>query len=63
MKKILYVVKYNDIYGNGDDKKLEVIVESKQQFKKWLRNHNASRDAEPETADEFELIPLSLFNH
>lgn len=61
MSKTLYVVQYNDTYGNGNDKKLEVIVESKQQFIEWLNEHNDSRDGEPESADEFSLIPLTLF--
>lgn len=53
--KNLFVVKSN--YDNS----LEVIVENQKQFKKWLKEHNDSRDAEPETADDFELIPLNLY--
>lgn len=54
MKK-LFIVKYK--YDNT----LEVIVEDEKQFKKWLKEHNDSRDADPETSDDFELIPLKLF--
>lgn len=56
-----YIVQYNDRFGNGDDKKIEVLVKSKADFKKWLKEHNSMRDAEPETADEFNLIPINLF--
>ena len=43
MKKTLYVVEYNDCYGNGTDKKLEVIVENHDQFLEWLKEHNEDR--------------------
>jgi heme/copper-type cytochrome/quinol oxidase subunit 2 len=55
MKK-LYIVKYK--YDNT----LEVIVENEKHFKKWLKENNDSRDAEPEDADEFELIPLTFYS-
>jgi len=58
----MYVVKYNDAHGNGDNQNLEVIVENRNQFLSWLDEHNESRDAEPETEDEFELIPLSVYS-
>lgn len=54
MKRV-FIVKSNY------DTKLEVVVENEKQFKKWLKEHNDSRDAEPESADEFELIPLNLY--
>jgi hypothetical protein len=56
----LYVVQYNDCYGNGD-KKLEVIVKTRKDFLDWLDKHNASRDAEPEGQEQFDLIPLQLY--
>ncbi len=62
--KTLYVVRYNDCYGNGDTY-LEVIVESKDDFKKWLKQHNEDREENGEIEDneeEFDLIPLELFN-
>lgn len=60
--KTLYAVQYNDKYGNGDKKNLEVIVESRNHFLEWLDEHNESRGgAEPEGKEEFDLIPLQLF--
>ena len=66
MKK-LFVVQYNDTYGNGNNKKLEVIVKSYEDFLKWLDEHNKQRKFEDEDSieedeDEFTLIALSLFN-
>jgi hypothetical protein len=68
MEKTLYVVEYNDCYGNGTDKKLEVIVETHNQFLEWLKEHNENRrmdylddDFVEESAEEFNLIPLNLF--
>lgn len=61
--KNLFVVKYID------DNKYEVIVESREDFLKWLVDHNESRredylnddDFCEETERDFELIPLNLF--
>lgn len=65
--KSLFVVKYTDCYGNGNEQ-LEVIVESHEDFLKWLEIHNESRREDDddeyfceETEAEFELIPLTLF--
>jgi hypothetical protein len=63
MKK-LFVVKYNDKYGNGDNTSLEVIVDSKESFLEWLRVRNEQRENEGELTehqDEFDLIPLEFF--
>lgn len=60
-EETFYIVQYNDRYGNGDDKKIECIVKDKTTFKKWLKEHNSMRDAEPEKADEFDLIPIKLY--
>jgi len=61
----LYIVQYNDRYGNGTDKNLECIVKSHEDFYKWLEQHNSERVTdgnEEESADEFDLIPIKLFN-
>lgn len=70
MTKTFYVIQYNDCYGNGYTKKLEAIVESYEQFLEWLKKHNEERKADyleddeylEETPEEFNLIPLQLFN-
>jgi hypothetical protein len=59
-----YIVQYNDKYGNGKDKVLEVLVKNKQAFESWLKEHNALRESEDElteSEDEFDLIPINLF--
>lgn len=59
--KTLYVVEYN--YGY-EDRHLEVIVESREDFLKWLKEHNEERisDGEiEEEEDEFQLIELNLY--
>lgn len=66
--KTLYVVEYNDCYGNGDES-LEVIVESYEDFLQWLEKHNEERksdyldddDCIEETEEEFNLIELNLY--
>ncbi len=58
----MYIVKYNDFYGNGDNQKLEVIVENRNHFLEWLEEHNESRGgSEPELEEEFDLIPLIVY--
>lgn len=71
MKSInLYVVRYNDCYGNSDEQ-LEVIVKSHEDFLKWLEVHNQERadlqdldidddDFCYEGEEQFDLIPLNL---
>ena len=70
--KTYYVVQYNDCYGNGDTN-LEAIVESHEDFLKWLEVHNKERadlqDLEVDDDDfcyegeeQFDLIPLTLYN-
>ena len=69
MSKTMYIVRYNDIYGNGDNQKLEVIVENRNHFLEWLKQHNDNRrmdyinddDFVEETEEEFDLIPLSVY--
>ena len=65
MNKILYIVKYNDCYGNGKDTSYEIIVESEEDFKVWLKHHNEVREANGdghEGEEEFDLIELGLFD-
>ena len=64
MSKTYYIVQYNDCYGNGTDKSIETLVESKDDFKKWLEQHNKERIADgeiDESEEEFDLIPIELF--
>ena len=64
MSNQFYIVKYNDKYGNGNDKSFEILVKDKQVFEDWLKAHNATRylDGEMEEgAEEFDLIPINLF--
>lgn len=59
-EKILFIVEYNDKYGDGNNKSIEVIVESENEFNIWLSKRNAERisDGElEESADEFTLHP------
>ena len=65
MKNTFYVVQYNDCYGNGDDTKIEVLVKSKADFKIWLKELNKERRSMGEIvekSEEFNLIPIQLFN-
>ena len=59
-----YIVQYNDKYNNGKDKVIEVLVKDKQAFKSWLMAHNTLRESEgelTESEDEFNLIPIKLY--
>jgi len=58
---MFYAVQYNDCYGNGNKKKLEVIVENRNKFLEWLEEHNECRGSEPEGEEEFTLIPLNIY--
>lgn len=63
MKK-LFIVQYNDCYGNGDSS-IEVIVKSKEDFNRWLKQHNEERESDgelEESEEEFTLIPVELFS-
>ena len=62
----LYLVEYNDCYGNGNNKSIEVIVRDRNAFLKWLDERNAERDEMgeiEESEDEFNLIPVQLFDN
>lgn len=64
MSNTFYIVQYNDKYGNGTGKVMETLVRDNQGFEDWLKAHNAQRDIDgemEESADEFDLIPISLF--
>jgi hypothetical protein len=60
-----YIVEYNDCYGNGD-RQIEVLVRSEQEFLLWLELRNKERaDAGEliEDVEEFDLIPIELFDN
>jgi hypothetical protein len=61
-----YIVEYNDCYGNGDQKSNEVLVRNEQEFLLWLEIRNKERaDAGElvEDMEEFDLIPIELFDN
>jgi hypothetical protein len=61
-----YIVEYNDCYGNGDQKSNEVLVRNEQEFLLWLEIRNKERaDAGEliEDVEEFDLIPIELFDN
>ena len=68
--KQVYIVQYNDCYGNGNDKKLEAVIESKDDFASWLEQHNDNRrmdcisddDFIEESEEEFDLIQVDMFD-
>jgi len=65
-KNTFYIVEYNDCYGNGDQKSNEVLVRNKQEFLRWLEIRNKERaDAGDlvEDMEEFDLIPIELFDN
>ena len=51
--KQVYIVQYNDCYGNGTDKNLEAVIESKDDFKSWLEQHNDNRRMDCISDDDF----------
>lgn len=60
-----YIVKYNDIYGNGDATNIEALLKSEKDFIKWLKEHNKERKEngeQRESVEEFDVIPVELFN-
>ena len=66
MEETLYIVQYNDCYGNGDQKSNEVLVRNEQEFLRWLEIRNKERaDAGElvEDMEEFDLIPIELFDN
>lgn len=63
--KSVYIVTYNDRYGNGDEKNLEGIIAKREDFGKWLFQHNLEREIDgnpPESSDEFDVECASLFS-
>ena len=64
-EQTFYIVKYNDVYGNGDDTSIEVLLKSEKDFMKWLEEHNKEREKngeQRESIEEFDVIPIQLFN-
>ena len=60
-----YIVEYNDCYGNGN-RQIEVLVRNEQEFLRWLEIRNKERaDAGEliEDLEEFDLIPIELFDN
>lgn len=63
-KNTFYIVQYNDRYGNGQNKTNECLVKSKVEFQNWLKAYNKEREEQGEMeegAEEFDLIPISLY--
>ncbi len=61
--KRVYIVTYNDCYGNGTDKRNESVLEKESDFKKWLKAHNKQRKLdgnEPESKEEFDVTPIDM---
>lgn len=59
----VFIVKYNDLYGNGTDTYLECVVRSRDEFYDWLDWHNDLRqqhENDPEDEELFTLIPINL---
>jgi len=62
--KTIYLIKYNDCYGNGDESYIECAITEKKYFKDWLNEHNKDREFdgnEPEGEEEFDLIEYKIF--
>ena len=63
-QKEIFIIQYNDCYGNGDNKSFEGALEKRSDFKLWLEEHNKVRTDEgemEEEKEEFNLIRLSLY--
>lgn len=63
--KSVYIVKYNDRYGNGDEEYIEAVLANSGDFGKWLYQHNLEREIDgnpPESEDEFDVESVSLFS-
>lgn len=59
-----FVIQYNDKYGTGMDKKIEVLIKHEKDFNNWLKKHNQERKQSgemEESKDEFDIIPIELF--
>jgi hypothetical protein len=63
LSKTVYIVKYNDRYGNGDQTSIEAIIEKESHFKKWLKMHNDGRKMQgeqKENAEEFDVDSVEM---
>jgi hypothetical protein len=64
--KTVYIVTYNDCYGNGDQTSVEAVLEKRSDFSKWLKEHNANRKTdgnERELAEEFDIDSEKLLTY
>ncbi len=66
--KQVIVVRFNDKFGYGIDKDIEVVVDSHRQFAKRLKERNKEkRKEDPECGldkeEEFDLIPVSYITY
>lgn len=63
--KTVYVIKYNDCYGNGDNTSIEGVIENQEDFPKWLEEHNKAREdgdnTLPESEEEFDIITTTMY--
>jgi hypothetical protein len=60
----LYIVQYNDKYGNANDVFNECVVKSVEDFDIWFKEHNESRVAlgdREDDRDEYDLIRITLY--
>jgi len=67
----VYIIKYNDRFGNGDDTSIDGVIKNQEDFPKWLENRNKLRsegvtDEEEledliETAEEFDIISTTMY--
>ena len=61
MNKDVFIVQYNDCYGNGRDKTIEGYVSSVAEFDTWLNDRNKKRIDEGESkehAEEFDVFKI-----
>jgi hypothetical protein len=62
--KTIYLVTYNDKYGDGTGQNIEAILLNKNDFPLWLRMHNYDRYQEGnmlENEDEFNVEEALVF--
>jgi len=52
--KTVYLVTYNDRFGNGDEDCVEVVLTKQSDFSKWLKKNNKDRGAIEPTGNEEE---------
>ena len=52
--KTVYLVTYNDTFGNGDEDCVEAVLTKQSDFSKWLKKNNEDRGAIKPTGNEEE---------